>query len=79
MFEEGTAVDGRLDTPPATVEQTHFKRVFQTGNGRGDNGLRDRELASGLRHATRLHDRNQDMQVTQFEAPTYPICPLRLP
>src|SRR6185436_253465 len=73
------AVDRWLDTPRATIEEPHAVTVFEVGNRFGHGGLGNAELLGCLRHAARLHDRKEHMQVTELEAPPELPIPVDLP
>jgi hypothetical protein len=66
VVEEGTAVHGRLDTAPGSVEKSHTERLLQAGNGRGHDGLREERWRAAFAMLPHC-DREQHMQVAQFE------------
>jgi hypothetical protein len=61
------AVGGRDDAAAAAIDQLDGERIFQLDDRLGDRGLRDREPPGGLAHAAGLDDREQDIEVAQFQ------------
>src|SRR5262245_66574676 len=56
-----------IDTPRAAIEKPHAVTVFEVGDRFGHGGLGNAELLGRFRHAARLHDRKEHMQVTELE------------
>jgi len=59
--EQRTAIDGGLDAPRAAIEKPHPERGLQVPDRLGHGGLSDPEAPRCLRHAARLHDREEHM------------------
>src|SRR5581483_1945503 len=63
------AVGGELDALRLTVEEPHSQRVLERGDYFRNGRLGDAEIRCRLRHASRFHDRHEDAQVAQTQAP----------
>jgi hypothetical protein len=62
------AIGGGLDPLPAPVEKTHPERMLEIGDGFRNRRLRDTQTANGLSHAAGIDDREENIEVAQFEA-----------
>jgi hypothetical protein len=67
--QQRVPVHGGLDTARAAVEKLRAQGVFEIGNHLRHGGLRYAELRGGLCHAPVLDDREEQVQVPQFETP----------
>jgi hypothetical protein len=70
------AIDRELDAARSAIEHGRVERVLERGDRLGDRGLRHAEARAGLGHAAVLHDRKQDVQVPQPDAPADPAVPI---
>jgi len=75
-LEQRVCVDRRLNAFGGAIKQPHTQRVFEAGNRVGYCRLCHREWLGRFRHAAAQHHNREDMQVTQFEPPTYPVLPI---
>ena len=66
--EQGMAIARGLDAVRATFQKPHADGVLETGDYFRYGRLRHPKLGRGFRHAAALHDRDENMQITQLQA-----------
>ena len=67
-FEQRVRIQGWFDASGAAIEQAHAKRVLQPAYRFRNRGLRHRQTVCRFRHASRLNDGDQNMEIPQLEA-----------
>ena len=69
-LEQCLAVEGGLDTMTAPVKKPNAECLFEIGDHLRYDGLRDREMFGRSRHAAPLNNRNENVQLPQFDTST---------
>jgi hypothetical protein len=67
--KQSVTVPRGLDASRRSIEETRGKHVLEPGDDVRNCGLSDSELRGGFGHAARLHDREEDLQVPESQAP----------
>jgi hypothetical protein len=75
VFCERKTVWCRHDAAPAAVHESNAERMFQLDDGLGNSGLGGVETLCRLSHAAGFNDRQQNIEVTQFQAALGAIVP----
>ena len=75
-FQQCTAVARWLYPLRAAVEETNAEGFFEIGDSFGNRRLGDRQIRSGLSHATGFRDGKQDVKVSELETAPDAIRPL---
>ena len=72
-FEQGAAIERRLDTVRRAIKKRYSERVFHFGNRFRHSRLGQRKLCSGLSHAADLRHGHQDAELAQLQAPHHAL------
>ncbi len=75
-IKQRASIDGEFDAAWRPIEEAHVQGVLQIGNRFCYDGVGNGKLPCGLGHVSTLHDCEKNMQVAQFEPPSYAIIPL---
>ena len=75
-FKQCIAIDSWLDAAGTAVQQLHADRRLQICDGLGYGGLRHAQKRGGFRHAARLYNRKENMEVPQSQAPADAAFPI---
>src|SRR5215472_12634844 len=73
--EQGAAELRKVNSVRIPVQEPHTKYVLQLGDGTRDDRMGNCKLLRCLCHASRLSDREEDVQVAELDPPSDPIIP----
>ena len=64
-----------FDAARTPIEQTHTKRMLQVRDGLRNDRMRNCQILRGFGNAAPFHNREQDVEVPQFDPTTDPVRP----